>query len=277
MAQDIGYWGCRIEPAHIVDYPQPRTYLSLGVNRYISYLKEECYQPKGNSFETQVLTYVSEFYLDSIGRLIAVKHEDYYKTKYFTAFMYNSDGELDKVIIRENGNLKWLYNYIYDEKSFLKTVCLFEYESSKLLTSWERERLPDSKIKVTRFDKPYAKTEYICNDNKIVSKHYEGYHNGSILNVIDSEYSYNSNDALNSIIDIAQTASMKDKFKSARIFEYNSNGLIQSIEDTTRAKETYEYSFDDSNNWIKCINTCFNGKFITERTYNYTVQNMTLK
>ena len=53
--------------------------------------------------------------------------------------MYNSDGKLDKVIIRENGNLKWLYNYIYDEKSFLKTVCLFEYESSKLLTSWERE------------------------------------------------------------------------------------------------------------------------------------------
>jgi len=76
---------------------------------------------------------------------------------------------------------------------------------------------------------------------------------------------------------VAQTASKSDKFKSARIFEYNSNGLIQSIEDTANDKETYDYSFDDSNNWIKCINICSNGKYTIERTYNYTVQNTTLK
>lgn len=279
MAQDIEYWGCEIEPANIIYYPQPRTYSSLGVNSYISYLKEEKYQPKANTVGTQELAHMSEFYLDSIGYLIAVKHQDYYKTKYFTAFMYNNDRTLDKVIIRENGNLKWLYSYTYDEKSFLKAVGLFEYEgdNAKLSMSWKRERLPDSKIKVTCFNKPYSKTECIIADDKIVSKHYEGYHNGSILNVRDSEYSYNPNGDLNSIIEVAQTASKKDQFKSARIFEYNSNGLIQSVEDTSRDKETYEYSFDESNNWIKCVNKCSNGIYSIERTYNYSVQNTTLK
>ena len=93
----------------------------------------------------------------------------------------------------------------------------------------------------------------------------------------DSEYSYNPNGDLNSIIEVAQTASKKDQFKSARIFEYNSNGLIQSVEDTSRDKETYEYSFDESNNWIKCVNKCSNGIYSIERTYNYSVQNTTLK